>query len=117
MKNNYKIDYLNKKKIKKIKNNNKIYPGFLAVISNVILDKEHLLLKKFHGICLRKKNKGIMSSILIRNVVKNNIIEKNYYIHHPFLFNILTLKKKNYRKSKLFFLRKQSRKRSKSRFK
>lgn len=68
-------------------------------------------IKKFIGICIAKKNKGINTRITLRNVIDNVAIEYSFFLYsidNIQIKKIFIQKKYNIRKSKLYYLRKKN---------
>ncbi len=68
-------------------------------------------IKKFVGICIAKKNKGINTRLILRNVIDNIAIEYSFFLYSIDNINIKKIfiqKKYNVRKNKLYFLRKKN---------
>lgn len=62
----------------------------------------------FLGLCIAKKNKGVNSSFLIRNIISNEGVEFNIPFYSPLLKNIQIVNKKKTRASKLYYVRRYS---------
>lgn len=67
----------------------------------------------FSGICIAKKNRGLMSSITVRNIVASIGVEQTFVLNSPLLTDIKVLKDKTERAAKLYYLKHQSPKKSK----
>ena len=59
----------------------------------------------FTGICIRKKNKGFRSTIVIRSNYYSENVEQTFPIYSPLLDQIIVEQRKNTRASKLYYLR------------
>lgn len=73
-------------------------------------------IKKFVGICIAKRNKGINTRIILRNVIDNIAIEYSFFLYsidNVSIKNIFLIKYANIKKSKLLYLRKKNINRSK----
>ncbi|CAB9500231.1 protein L19 [Seminavis robusta] len=72
-------------------------------------------LKKVRGLVIAKFNKGIDSSVLIRDVVMGSIVERRIPLHSPLLKSIKLLEKnfiykgkRKVKRAKLYFLRERN---------
>ncbi|ASS47089.1 50S ribosomal protein L19p [Candidatus Nasuia deltocephalinicola] len=65
-------------------------------------------IQNFTGIVLYIKNKGINTSFLIKKNFKGINVEKIFKIFSPFIKSIKIKIKNNFKKSKLYFLRKSN---------
>lgn len=90
----------------------KIRVGNLLQI-NYLISKSKSQPHQFNGICIAKKNKGVMSSITIRNIVASVGVEQTFLLSSPLILGIKVLKDKTERASKLYYLKNQSPKKSK----
>ena len=59
----------------------------------------------FLGLCISKKNKGINSTFVIRNIIANEGIEFQIPYYSPLLKNLVIVNKKKTRASKLYYVR------------
>lgn len=59
----------------------------------------------FLGVCISKKNKGLRSSFILRNMLDGDGIECSFPLYNPMITQIQILKRKKTRASKLYYLR------------
>jgi|JI102314A2RNA_FD_contig_71_2241396_length_774_multi_2_in_0_out_0_1 ribosomal protein L19 len=66
-----------------------------------------LKIRKFVGICICKRNKVLMSTLKLRNVINDKAIEFNFFLESPKILGVKKVeeKKMKVRKSKLYYLR------------
>lgn len=66
-----------------------------------------LKIRKFIGICIAKRNKVLMSSLKLRNVINDKAIEFNFFLDSPKILEVKRIEEKKIkvRKSKLYYLR------------
>eukprot|EP01134_Creolimax_fragrantissima_P008325 CFRG8325T1 len=60
--------------------------------------------KAFSGMCVSRCNRGIASSITLRNVVDGVLLEKTYMIYSPLIKEIKMLQYQRARRAKLYYL-------------
>jgi len=91
-----------------------IKPGAMVVISEKIKEKDKERTSKFKGIVLaRKHGSGINATVTVRSVVDGVGVEKVYPLHSPAISHIqIVSAPKKVKRSKLYFLRTVSKKRS-----
>jgi len=94
-----------------------IYVGNFIIVWYLTRDNEKssVIFQYFKGLCISFKNKGLNSKFILRNVLDKTVIEKDLFFWNINNIYIYIYKKnmKHYRSNKLFFLRKQKRKKSK----
>ena len=61
----------------------------------------------FKGICIARKNKGIASTIVLRNVLHGMVLERNVPLYSPHLLDLRVVAKRKSRRAKLYYLRKK----------
>ena len=66
----------------------------------------------YEGIIIAQKNSGISKTITVRRILQGIGIERIFLIHSPKLISIQVLKSSRVRRSKLYYLRNLSGKRS-----
>ncbi|WZN59185.1 ribosomal protein L19 [Chloropicon roscoffensis] len=59
----------------------------------------------YRGICIARRNRGMGSSFIIRNVVKDSPFELHFPTHSPLIQNIKVVEKGKAKRSKLYNLR------------
>jgi large subunit ribosomal protein L19 len=67
----------------------------------------------FEGIVMRRQGSGIRESFTVRRVSFGEGVERNFPMHSPTVQKIEVVRKGKVRRAKLYYLRKQSGKRSK----
>jgi large subunit ribosomal protein L19 len=66
----------------------------------------------YEGIVIRKKGSGIRSSFTVRRVSFGEGVERNFPVHSPTVQKIEVVRKGKVRRAKLYYLRKQTGKKS-----
>ncbi len=84
--------------------------GNLIQIKFYILEGLKKRIQFFKGIIISYKKRGINSSILVRKVSYNEGIEKLFFIYSPIIKKFIIIKRNFFSKSKLYYLRKISKK-------
>ena len=74
------------------------------------MDPRTRSVSKFRGVVLGRVNRGLASSFAIRDVVMEEVVERQVPLHSPLLLGIKVLRKnwvgkKRYRRAKLTYLR------------
>ena len=59
----------------------------------------------YRGICIARKNRGMGSSFIIRNVIKERSFEMHFPTYSPLIQEIKVVKKGKTKRSKLYYLR------------
>ena len=101
------LDFLNRSDIKKRRNNVHI-PFFTAgsYLSVVRADPYSPSgVTKFVGICIARRNKGLGSTFILRNVINGIGVEMMFELYSPALREIKVLKLEKRRRTKLYYLR------------
>lgn len=62
----------------------------------------------FKGICIRKRNRGIHSTFVVRRIAQGMAIERSFPIYSPVVTDITVSKRGIVRRAKLYYLRKLS---------
>ena len=60
---------------------------------------------KFVGICIAKRNKGLGSNFILRNVIDGIGVEMTFELYSPTIKEIQVLKLERRRRAKLYYLR------------
>ncbi|CAI8006880.1 39S ribosomal protein L19, mitochondrial [Geodia barretti] len=60
---------------------------------------------KFVGICIARRNKGLGSTFILRNVLNGMGVEMMYELYSPAIREIQVLKLERRRRAKLYYLR------------
>ena len=66
----------------------------------------------YEGIVIRKRGSGIRSSVTVRRISFGEGVERNFPIHSPTVQKIEVVRKGKVRRAKLYYLRKQTGKKS-----
>jgi ribosomal protein L19 len=76
---------------------------------NIFPNKFKIILTSqiFLGVCISLKKKGILTSIILRNIHNREGVEHNFFLHSPLInsIKIFAVKKNMSKKNKLYFLR------------
>ncbi len=79
--------------------------GYILDIKIWVIEGEKKRLQSFKGIVISIKKKYLNFSFLVRKISYGEGVEKLFKINSPIIHSIIVCKKKNFRKSKLYYLR------------
>lgn len=75
-------------------------------------------LRIFVGLCISLKKSGLMTQLVLRNVLKRKAVELTFFVFSPLLVEMKIFKNNaqdNFRRNKLYYLRSKSRQQNKFR--
>ncbi len=101
------LDFLNQSDVQKRKNTISIpfftAGSYLAVTRSDPYSRTGTT--KFVGICIARRNKGLGSTFILRNVIQGMAVEMMFELYSPMIKEIQVLKLERRRRAKLYYLR------------
>ncbi len=103
------LDYYNNKQIERL-SVGKTFPGFRAgdsvQVTLRIVDSGSERLQKFLGLCIKRKNRGLNSSFVLRKVDKNGgSVERLFHLYSPVIKEIEVKRYGAVRRAKIYYIR------------
>ncbi len=104
---------MTKKIIEKIENDQlKEQPEFrtgdTVVIKVKVTEGQRKRLQAFEGLVIRKKNRGLNSSFIVRKISNGVGVERTFQTHSPLIDSIKVKRRGLVRQSKLYYIRERS---------
>ena len=63
------------------------------------------LKRRFRGLCVARRNRGLDSSFTLRNMLRGVGVERTFKLHSPQLEGVTVVRRKRVRRAKLYYLR------------
>jgi len=91
--------------LEKLKEIPSFRPGDTVKVMVKIVEGANERLQAFEGLVLRRKNRGIGSTFIVRKVSNGESVERNFLLYSPRVDSITVVKKGKVRQAKLYYMR------------
>ena len=83
-------------------------PGDTVIVNVNVVEGERKRVQAFEGVVIAKRNRGISSSFIVRNVSSGEGVERTFQTYSPLLASIEVKRRGDVRRAKLYYLRERS---------
>ncbi|NDU88699.1 MAG: 50S ribosomal protein L19 [Ferrovum sp.] len=83
-------------------------PGDTVVVSVAVVEGERKRVQAFEGVVIAKRNRGLNSAFIVRNVSSGEGVERTFQTWSPSITGIEVKRRGDVRRAKLYYLRDRS---------
>ena len=80
-------------------------PGDTVRVNVRIIEGANERIQAFEGVCIARKNRGLQSSFTIRKLSHGEGVERVFPLYSPRIESIITVRRGDVRRAKLYYLR------------
>lgn len=83
-------------------------PGDTVIVNVNVVEGTRKRVQAYEGVVIAKRNRGLNSSFIVRNISSGEGVERTFQTYSPLLASIVVKRRGDVRRAKLYYLRERS---------